>query len=416
MDFVLTEEQKLIRQTVRSYCDKQYRFPERLNMLRSGERFNRKYWKAYAEFGWLGAILPEDVGGSAGSLVDMAILLEELGRYMPLEPFVPCAVLAGQAVNAAGSPEQRQALLPPMIRGEQLLALAHTEKPGRGDTHFVETRAVPISRGRYAITGHKPLVLGGGSADTFIVAARTAGDSRSRDGLSLFLVPPNAPRLERRSFSLFDGEEAAELLLHEVEVEAGALLGIEHEAADAIEDAVDHAIVCTCAEAVGAMDHVVTSTRDFLKTRKAYGATLSTFQALQHRLADMLVELELSRSMLFRVIGALTSPERLARRKAVSAAKALIGRSGRWVGAQGVQLHGGMGMADDYVIGHLFKRLSAIDMLYGSSELHLQQYARFSGLGTESQTESKKERFTFMWEGKNNHHEQDHAASQATSR
>ena len=416
MDFVLTEEQKLIRQTVRSYCDKQYRFPDRLNLLRSTERSNRKHWKAYAEFGWLGAILPEDVGGSAGSLVDLAILLEELGRYLPIEPFVPCAVLAGQIINAAASPEQRQTLLPPMIRGELLLALAHTEAPGRGDTHFVQTRAVQTSRGRYAITGHKPLVLGGGSADMLVIAARTAGDSRSRYGLSLFLVPPDAPRLERRSFFLFDGEEAAELRLHEVEVEAGALLGVEHEAADAIEDAIDHAIVCTCAEAVGAMDNVVTSTRDFLKTRKAYGTTLSTFQALQHRLADMLVELELSRSMLFRVIGALASPERLVRRKAVSAAKALIGKSGRWVGAQGVQLHGGMGMAEDYVIGHLFKRLSAIDMLYGSSEFHLQQYARFSGMDTESLTENSKERFTFTWEEKNDHHEQDHAASQATSR
>jgi alkylation response protein AidB-like acyl-CoA dehydrogenase len=278
-------------------------------------------------------------------------------------------------VDAAGRPDQRQQLLPPLIRGDLLLALAHFESESRGDVRFLETRAVRTPAGGYLLTGRKSLVLGGASADVLVVSARTSGEARDRHGMSLFLVRPDARGLVRRPFRTVDGGQAAELLMDDVPVDRMSLVGQDGEAITALEDAIDRAIVGACAEAVGAMDRVVTCTRDYLKTRRAYGATLSTLQALQHRLADMLVELELSRSSLYRALAALASWERSSRRIAVSAAKALIGRSARLVGGHGIQLHGGMGMSDDYVIGHLFKRLTTIEALFGTSEFHLTRVA-----------------------------------------
>ena len=374
MDFTLSADQTLIRDAVRGYCRQQYGFQARQRVLRSAGGFSRERWKTFGEMGWLGTTMPEDVGGIGGSAVDLAIILEEFGRCLALEPFVPCAVLAAEVVEAAGSREQRQLVLPPLIRGDLLVALAHAESGARGMVSFVDSRAAPQADG-YALNGRKSLVLGGGAADLFVVTARTSGAADGRDGISAFLVRPDTPGLIRRTFRTVDGGQAAELLLDDVRVGRDDLVGGEGEAIVPLEDATDRAVVALCAEAVGAMDAVVTITSDFLKTRRAYGTTLSTFQALQHRLADMLTELELSRAMLFRALGALESRDRRARRQSASAAKALIGRSGRFVGSYGVQLHGGMGMSDDYIIGHLFKRLTVIETLFGNSDFHLAQFA-----------------------------------------
>lgn len=378
MDFALSADQTLIRDTVRSYCENHYRFTDRLAILRSPEGFSRAHWTQFAKLGWLGVTLPEDVGGFGGSPVELAIILEAFGHDLVVEPFVPCALLAGQVLNLAGSETQRQTLLTALVRGELLPALAHFESDARGDPRLVGTRAVALPGGRYRLNGRKPLVLAGAGADLLIVSARTSGAAHEIDGVSLFLVRPDAPGLSRRAFRTFDGGTAAEIELTHVDVEADARLGREGEASLVLEEAIDGAILGLCAEAVGVMDRVVIVTRDFLKTRRAYGTTLSTFQALQHRLADMFVELELSRSMLFRLLAAFAQADRRARHKTVSAAKALIGRAGRFVGAQGVQLHGGMGMADDYVIGHAFKRLSVIETLFGNSEYHLTHHASLS--------------------------------------
>lgn len=373
MDFTLSAEQILLRDAVRQHCQEQYRFHERLAILRRPEGFSREHWRSYARLGWLGVTLPEDVGGFAGSLVDLALIMKEFGRALVLEPFLSCAVLAAQAVNAAGNKQQRQHLLSAMVKGELLLALAHFEMESRGDVQFITTRATRTANGGFLLSGRKSLVLGGGIADQFVLSARSYGGPHDWEGISLFLVPANAPRLVRRGFRTVDGGNAAELEFTQLEVEATALLGEEGCAAGAIQQAVDQAIISLCAEAVGAMDKVVTVTRDYLKTRRAYGTTLSTLQALQHRLADMLVELELSRSMLYRALAGAANPDWQARRKALSAAKALIGRSGRFVGSQGIQLHGGIGMSDEYIIGHLFKRLAVIEALFGNSDFHLSQ-------------------------------------------
>jgi len=370
VEFTLSAEQTMLRDAVRRHCQEQYQFHERLTILRRPEGFSREHWKTYARLGWLGVALPEDVGGFAGSWVDLALIMEEFGRALVLEPFLSCAVLAAQAVNAAGSEQQRRALLPAMMQGELLLALAHFEAESRGDVQFVTTRATRTSNGRFVLSGRKSLVLGGGFADQLIISARSYGGSDDSEGISLFLIPTDAQGLVRRTFRTVDGGNAAELEFTGLEVEESALVGEEGCAIEAIQQAVDQAIISICAEAVGAMDKVVTVTRDYLKTRRAYGTTLSTLQALQHRLADMLVELELSRSMLYRALAAVANPDRQARRKALSAAKALIGRSGRFVGSQGIQLHGGIGMSDEYIIAHLFKRLAVIEVLFGNSDFH----------------------------------------------
>lgn len=371
MDFTLSAEQAMLRDAVRQHCQEQYRFHERLAILCRPEGFSREHWKTYARLGWLGVTLPEDVGGFAGSLVDLALIMEEFGRALVLEPFLSCAVLAAQAVDAAGNEQQRRHLLPSMIKGELFLALAHFEAESRGDVQFITTRATQTSNGSFLLSGRKSLVLGGGIADHLVVSARSYGGPHDWEGISLFLVRKDAPGLARRAFRTVDGGNAAELEFNRLEVEHTALLGEEGCAAEAIQQAVDQAIISICAEAVGAMDKVVMVTRDYLKTRRAYGTTLSTLQALQHRLADMLVELELSRSMLYSALAGAANPDWQARHKALSAAKALIGRSGRFVGSQGIQLHGGIGMSDEYIIGHLFKRLAVIETLFGNSDFHL---------------------------------------------
>jgi alkylation response protein AidB-like acyl-CoA dehydrogenase len=372
VDFALSPEQTLLRDAVRGYCRDHYAFPARMASLRGAEGFSREHWAAYAELGWLGAAMPEALGGTGGSAIELALILEELGRVAALEPFVPCAVLAGQAMLGAGREAQRHRVLTPLIEGRLMLACAHAETAARGVTAFVETRA-HRTVGGYHLSGHKTFVPGGGSADAFLISARTAGDGLDREGVSLFLVRADTPGLVRRRFRTLDGGQAAELTFRDLSVDADALVGLEGQALDPIEDAIDLAMVCVCAEAVGSMAGVVTTTRDYLKTRRAYGTTLSTFQALQHRLADMLVELELSRSMMYRVLAAMRDVDRRARRVAVSAAKALIGRGGRFVGASGIQLHGAMGVSDDCVISHYFKRLTAIEALFGSSDFHLRQ-------------------------------------------
>lgn len=373
MDFTLSSEQLLIRETVRDYGKNRYKFADRQRILRSQDGFSREHWKAFADLGWLGVILAEDVGGSDATPIDMAIILEGFGQCLVLEPFVECAIHAAQILNIAATAEQRTRLLAPLVRGELILAVAH-DKPA-ADLGAVEPRAAPLPDGRYRLTGRRAFVAGGGCADAVIVAARTSERRVDRDGLTCFVVPCTAPGLVRQTFRTVDGTHAAEFVFNDVDLDQAAVVGSPGQAQPVLEDAADWATVATCAEAVGAMDAVVSITAEFLKTRRAYGTTLSTFQGLQHRLADMLVDLELSRSILYRALAMLPSSDRAVRRRTVAAAKALIGRNGRNVGGHGIQLHGGMGMSDEAIVGHLFKRLTVIERQLGSSDAHLARLA-----------------------------------------
>jgi alkylation response protein AidB-like acyl-CoA dehydrogenase len=263
-----------------------------------------------------------------------------------IEPFVPGVVLAAGVLDRAGSASQRTRLLPRVVCGQLLLALAHGEPDGHGAALAVQTRAAQRPRGR-------------------------SGDC---DRLGVFVVDPAIAGVTRRPYRLVDGTPAADVAFDGVEIDDAARLGDDGDRVAVLELALEDAILCACAEAVGAMERVATLSGDYLKTRRAFGTTLSTFQALQHRLADVWVEVELSRSILARALAADPS----ARRLAVSAAKALVGRSGRWVGSSGVQLHGGLGMSDDYIIGHFCKRLAVFEAVFGNSNAHLDRLAAAS--------------------------------------
>lgn len=374
MDFQLSDEQLMIQESVRRFCASDYDFEQRRALQVSAEGFSRGHWRTFAELGWLGIGLPETVGGFGGSAVDEAVVMEEFGRALVLEPYLSCAIYAAQAVLAAAGAEQAAALLEPMIAGERLLALAHNEAAARGRVAWVETTATPAGAG-YELNGCKTQVLGGPGADTLIVSARSGGAAGERAGISLFALDAASAGVERRAYRLIDGTRVADIALRGVRVGADSLLGVPGGAFAALDFATNRAVLALCAEALGGMERALWMTRDYLKTRKQYGVSLNTFQALQHRMADMLVELELTRSMLCQGFAAQTQADPELRRKGISALKVQIGRSGHFLGGNAVQLHGGIGVTDEYIIGHIFKRLTTAGLLFGNTDFHLQQFA-----------------------------------------
>jgi alkylation response protein AidB-like acyl-CoA dehydrogenase len=376
MNLSYSSEQLSLQDAVKRFCDKSYNFLARKKLVDSDAGYSKEHWKLFAELGWLGAALPEDVGGAGGSAIDTAIILEGFGRALVIEPFVACAVLTAQTLNAAASDEQRRDLLRPLVRGDAMILLAHSEVEVAGQVESLATRATATAGGGYILEGAKSVVFGGPFAQTFVVSARTGGEGGSPDGISLFLVPADAPGLELHHYRLVDGSRASDLRFTGLHLPEHALIGKAGAGAAAIELGIDHATVAVCAEACGAMDSALYMTRDYLKTRSQYGATLNTYQALQHRMADMLVESEMSRSMLFQALNALEQDDPAKRQQGVSASKVLIGQRGQFVGSNAIQLHGGMGMTEEYMIGHYFKRLVSIATQFGSAEFHLERFGR----------------------------------------
>lgn len=375
MQLAPSPEQTILRQSVHAYLLEHYSFPQRCAMLRVAHGLSRERWLAFARLDWLGIEISEALGGSDGTPEDTAIILEQFGRFLVLEPLLACAVLPTHLLREAADADQRAALLPSLASGQRLFAVAHRERAARGAVHWVETHATALSGGRFLINGSKLSAVGADRADRVIVSARTACRGDDPSGISLFLVDPASPGVMRRSFRMIDGGSAADLTFEDVEVWPDALLGTDGHAGRALVRASEHFIVGACAEAVGMMDAVVRLTVDYLKTRRAYGSTLSTYQALQHRVADMLIELELSRSMLMRALHTLCGTEEDARRKDVAAARVLIGGAGRFIASSGIQLHGAMGVVEEHVVGHYLKRLNLIFALCGSPTLHLRRYA-----------------------------------------
>jgi alkylation response protein AidB-like acyl-CoA dehydrogenase len=375
MDFSLDEQQTMLRDSVKGYLDRSYGFEKRRALIHESGSFDSDHWRAFAEMGWLGASLPEEVGGSGGGAEEAAIIVGEMGGALVVEPFVAVAILAAQTLLHSGG-DNAHRLCAEIASGEGRPVLAHNETGARGDVAFVETRAGPIGE-RHRLNGIKSLVLGGPNATAFLVSARHEGGVGELDGVSLFLVSPDAPGLSRRDVRLVDGSRASELVLRDVELPDSARIGTVGAALPAIATGHAHATVALCSEALGAMDRALWITRDYLQTRRQFGQPISSFQALQHRMADMLVELELSRSAVYRALAYLDSPP--ARRDhAVSVAKAQIGKACKFVGGQAIQLHGGIGVTEEYIIGHYFKRLTLIDNMFGTVQMHL---ARIAALG-----------------------------------
>ncbi|MGE0388262.1 MAG: acyl-CoA dehydrogenase family protein [Gammaproteobacteria bacterium] len=375
MDFLLTEEQKMIQDGVRRFREDEYGFDARRKLLETPEGRSAAHWRTFAELGWLSIGLPEDVGGLGGTIVETGVVMEEFGRALLVEPYLNCAVLAGQIIDATGSPAQREALLGAIGAGEITIAVAHAEPQARGVIEDIHTRAERQADGSYRLHGGKCVVAGAPLADRLLVPARVSGAERDRDGIGLFLVGREQDGVALQSYRTIDGLRAADVTLAGARVGAEDVLGTPGDAWPALDRAIAYAITAACAEALGAMDQALWITRDYLKTRKQFGVTLNTFQALQHRMADMLIEVEQSRSILYRAYEAMGYADADARRKGVSAAKAHIGRSGRFVCGHAIQLHGGIGVTEEHSIGHYYKRLMAFENQFGNTDFHLQRFA-----------------------------------------
>jgi pimeloyl-CoA dehydrogenase small subunit len=374
MDFDLTEDQRLMVESVGRLLADTYAFEQRKALLKTEAGWSETLWARYAELGLLGLPIAEEHGGFGGGAVEVMLLMQEFGRHLVLEPYLASVVLGGAALRFAGSPAQQAELLPGVAAGTTKLAFAHGERQARYDITDVLTTAKP-AEGGWVLEGAKSVVLAGDLADTLVVSARTAGGRDDAEGLSLFLVPADAPGLSHRGYRLRDGTRAAELSLSGVRLPADALLGERDNALPVIERVVQAGIAATAGEVVGAMEAMQAMTLDYLKTRQQFGRAIGDNQALQHRAAEMLVAMEQGRSMAMLAAMSVDEPDAEERAKNISMAKAGIGQAGRFVSQNAVQLHGGIGMTEEYAVGHFFRRVMVIEHLFGDTAYHLDRLA-----------------------------------------
>jgi pimeloyl-CoA dehydrogenase small subunit len=377
MDFDLTDDQRLLKDSVERLISDQYSFEQRKKYMQEPIGYSPGVWDQLTELGLLSLPFEETLGGFGGGPVETAIVMEAFGRGLLLEPYFATVVLGGGLLRRAAEPSVMGALAPRVASGKLKLAFAHIERHSRYNLADVTTTARKDGSG-YVLDGAKSVVLHGDSADQIFVTARLSGERRGRDGIGLFLVDAATPGLSRRGYPTQDGLRGAEVTLANTRVAADALLS--DNALPAIEHVVDEAIAALCAEAVGVMQAMQDLTLEYLKTRKQFGRPIGSFQVLQHRSVDMLVAVEQARSMALFAAVMAGETDATERRKAIAAAKVQIGRSGRHVGQEAIQLHGGIGMTNEYAVGHYFKRMTMIDQLYGDADTHLTALARLGGL------------------------------------
>lgn len=373
MDFSFTEEQTLLRNSVQKFIADKYDFEARRKVLATEAGWRPEVWAQFAELGLLGAAVPEDFGGLGGGPVETMIIMEEFGRGLVVEPFLSTAVLCTSALKHGGTNDQKTNWLPAIASGEAIVAFAYAEPQGRYNLADLTTSARKSGAG-FTISGHKAVVIGAPHANYLLVSARTAGGQRDAEGVTLFAVPKNAKGVSTRDYPTVDGMRASEVTFENVEAGSEWIVGERDNGLPLVERIVDEGIAALCAEAVGGMKVLLDTTVEYCKTRKQFGVPIGKFQVLQHRLVDMFMNYEQSMSITYMVTLKLEEAE-LERKKAASAAKVQIGKAGRFIGQQAVQLHGGMGMTDELNVGHYFKRLTMIDTMFGNVDHHLKRYA-----------------------------------------
>jgi alkylation response protein AidB-like acyl-CoA dehydrogenase len=374
MEFNYSEEQLALQDTLQRFISRDYDFDKRRGFSASSLGYSAEAWNQYAELGLLALPFPEEFGGLGGNAVDIMVVMEQFGQGLLLEPFLSTVVTCGQLLRDAAAEALKQKLLPQIAAGKLKISLAAYEAAGRYDLSYVAATAQE-NGGKRRLSGRKTVVLDGASADYFIVSARSSGKVADRDGISLFLVPRDAKGLTVAAYPTQSGARAADLLLENVEVGAEAMIGEPGRALGLIERAVDRAIAALCAEAVGIINALNQATLNYLKTRKQFGVAIGTFQALKHKMADMLIAAEQARSMAIIAAVHADSEDAAERHRAVSAAKAYIGQAGRLVGQHAVQMHGGMGVVDELIVSHYFKRLTMIDLSLGDADYHLASFS-----------------------------------------
>ncbi len=373
MDFSFTEEQTLLRNSVERFVLDNYDLETRRNIVESDDGYSKDYWAQFAELGLLMAPFSEEDGGLGGSQFESLVIMEEFGKGLVVEPYVPTVVIGGGFLKEGGTAAQKEEHIASIIGGESIFAFAYAEPQSRFNLADVETKAEKDGDG-YRISGQKSVVLAAPWANKLIVTARTAGGSRDKDGVSVFLVDKGADGITTRDYPTIDGGRASEITFDNVSVGADALIGEADNGLPLVEKVTDQAIAALCAEAIGGMKMLVDTTVEYCKTREQFGQPIGKFQVLQHRMVDMFMEHEQSVSMAYMVNIKLDEDE-VERKKAASAAKVQIGKSGKYIGQNAVQLHGGMGMTDELSVGHYFKRLTMMDVQFGNVDHHLKRYA-----------------------------------------
>jgi alkylation response protein AidB-like acyl-CoA dehydrogenase len=380
MNFILSDEQQMLADSIGRFVQDEYEFESRRKRVAAQAHaalgYSEALWTQLADMGLFALNVPEAFGGIGGGPVETMIVMEALGRGLVLEPYVATGVIAARLLATHGSEAQKDRFLQRIAEGKLRFALAAFEPQGRYDLHDVRTRA-ERQDGGWRLNGAKSVVLHGDSADWFIVTARTRPVATAAEGLTLFLVDAKAAGLSVQGFPTIDNQRCAELRMDGVVVADGLAIGAVDQGLVLAEWAVDQGIAALAAEAVGCMERLTELTCEYIATRKQFGVAIGTFQALQHRAADMRIAVEQVRALALMAAAHVDSEDRTLRRRAASAAKAMAGRSGRFVGEQATQLHGGMGMTDEMACGHYFKRLTAIDMTWGNSEHHVALYGDY---------------------------------------
>ena len=372
MNFELSEEQKMIQQSVERFVQENYDLSNRIKISSEDPGFSKEYWSSMAELGWLGLAFSEEDGGFGGNQIDTLVLMEQFGKGLVLEPFLANVVLGGGSIKRGASQEIKDSIIPSLIDGSLQITLAYAEEQSRFDIEDVAT-AAREENSDFIINGKKSVVLNAESADKLVVVARTSGSQVDEEGISLFVVDADAEGIEKENFPTVDGLRASEIIFKDVKVESTSLIGEKDKGFSILQAVVNDAILALAAEAVGAMEVLYKDTVEYTQQREQFDHPLSDFQVLQHRMVDMFMEYEQCKSLLFRATMETVQDPSLSQRT-VHALKHLIGKSGIFVGESAVQLHGGMGVTEELRIGHFFKRLLVIDSQFGNADFHLDKF------------------------------------------
>jgi alkylation response protein AidB-like acyl-CoA dehydrogenase len=383
MDFSFNQEQTLLRESVRKFVEKDYGFEARRGLMKTDLGFSAAHWKNMADLGWTAIPFSEADGGLGGRPVDSMIVLEELGKGLVLEPFLASVIFAGGFLrNASAALKTRW--LTPLIAGDAIGAVAYAEPDARFDLFHVATTA-RREGSSFVLDGKKIAVLAGHAADVLIVSARTSGAARDKSGITLFAVDAKSPGISRSAYRMVDGLHGADVTFSAVKVPAESVIGELDQGLRLLDAVSDETLIALGAEAMGILEVLYKSTVAYTKERKQFGVPIASFQVLQHRMVDMFMEFEQTRSMVY--FATMTLDKALASQqqgpqpsaaldiaKAAAALKVQLGKSGRLVGQAAIQNFGGMGMTDELAVSHYFKRMTVIDLMLGNADYHLDRY------------------------------------------
>jgi alkylation response protein AidB-like acyl-CoA dehydrogenase len=375
MHFELTEEQTLLENMVTAFVRDDYNWETREKIVKTEEGWKPENWSKFAELGLLSVPFSEDHGGLGGTAVDSMVVMEQFGKGLVVEPFMPSILLSGNLISKLANESQANEIIPKIIEGESRYVFAYAEPQSRFDLSDVKTSATKDGD-EYTLNGFKSVVFGASMATHIIIAARTSGDQRSEDGITLFLADIKSNGITLQTYPTIDEYRASEVVIENLKISSDMVLGEVDKAYPFVEEVIDLATIAACSEAVGVLQVLKDSTIDYCKQRKQFGQPISKNQAIQHKLVDMMIEYEQAKSILYAAVTAdLSNADE--RKKAVSGAKARIGQSIKFVGESAIQLHGGMGMVDEYMISHYFKRATMLGVLFGNVDFHMK---RFVGL------------------------------------